>query len=458
MTWQNKYILQIDTQPMQDGSGFRALSRAADDPAWDGIEALFGHYNGATYVRFRNGTNPDDADITFAPGYQGAFHLDAKHYIVIRGFTIRNAWSAVLMDNGAHDNLVEKNTLIGGHKTVLIRRGSAGNHIRDNEITLDYVYPKLGDPTDKLTLYPGQIWYAFKNLSTSDRHGVALWNAGDDNHIYRNHIVRHWGGIQDWVEDGAQKGTPASREQIATFCRRLKVYENVLEDINDDALEPTGGEVEAEWHDNVLYGHGSIRIKDPTQGPMYVYRNRASDIYIPFYAESATPIYIYHNTFASPPGTAETSFALVFNYLGPGAPAALGANLWFLNNIFSNPSFSTEYSGKWGIGVNKSHLDYNWIGGNYQKIWAPTHNNVLAKNQALWTPNDSRYNFSLTANSSARGIGIDLSQAFTIDGITHHPLPGMSPGYFVGSRPDAGAVQFSSPAASPPPPRDLRVE
>jgi len=49
--------------------------------------------------------------------------------------------------------------------------------------------------------------------------------------------------------------------------------------------------------------------------------------------------------------------------------------------------------------------------------------------------------FLLPAGSSSRNAGIDLSKRFTIDGTTYDPLPGMTPGYFSGSRPDLGALQ-----------------
>ena len=38
-------------------------------------------------------------------------------------------------------------------------------------------------------------------------------------------------------------------------------------------------------------------------------------------------------------------------------------------------------------------------------------------------------------------MGLDLSRSFTVVGRTYPGLPGMAPGYFSGSRPDAGALQ-----------------
>jgi hypothetical protein len=76
--------------------------------------------------------------------------------------------------------------------------------------------------------------------------------------------------------------------------------------------------------------------------------------------------------------------------------------------------------------------------------WWGEHNKVVADG-LLWNT-DTETDFQLTADSPARQIGIDLSKPWTLDGVTHPPLPGMEPGYFEGPRPDAGAKQHRSPA------------
>jgi len=64
--------------------------------------------------------------------------------------------------------------------------------------------------------------------------------------------------------------------------------------------------------------------------------------------------------------------------------------------------------------------------------------------------------FALPSGSDARSAGIDLSRSFTIAEIAYAALPGMTAGYFSGSKPDLGALQGAQ-ASKPGPPKNLRT-
>src|SRR5262249_24472688 len=172
MTWNNKYVLELwGDCAAYAGYCFDSMvpmTNSPTDGVWDGLEAYFGNLpDGFTYERFRNGQNPDSEDLTFAPGWwygvnYGAVAVSGASFIEVRGFTVRNAWKAVAITDGASDNVIAQNTLIGGVDTVLIYADGGRNQIRQNEITLDYVYPRFGDPTDPITHYPSQVWNYFK--------------------------------------------------------------------------------------------------------------------------------------------------------------------------------------------------------------------------------------------------------------------------------------------------------
>jgi len=49
-------------------------------------------------------------------------------------------------------------------------------------------------------------------------------------------------------------------------------------------------------------------------------------------------------------------------------------------------------------------------------------------------------------DSDVRGKDLDISKPFTLDDKTSPPLPGMKLGYFQGSMPHCGAVQFGETA------------
>ena len=85
-------------------------------------------------------------------------------------------------------------------------------------------------------------------------------------------------------------------------------------------------------------------------------------------------------------------------------------------------------------------FDYNWVGGQLRTPeWLGEHN-ILVEGESMWAEGD--HELLLTSNNPAREKGLDLSQPFLLDGEMHEPLPGMNPGYFTGSTPDLGAIQF----------------
>lgn len=114
-----------------------------------------------------------------------------------------------------------------------------------------------------------------------------------------------------------------------------------------------------------------------------------------------------------------------------------------LNNIFSAATCFSAATGFRRTRTMLDQCDYNWLGGTLysdQPAWLGEHN-VIAAGKMLW-PAHTLPDFKLTADCDARAKGIDLSKPFTLDGKTHDPLPGIMPGYFQGTAPDCGAVQF----------------
>ena len=85
MTVEDTTIWRINTESMNGiivegtrGTGFDALATPADAIVrypgspdikyWDGIEALFGYRDGVTYIRFRNGDDPNGKNVRSSPG------------------------------------------------------------------------------------------------------------------------------------------------------------------------------------------------------------------------------------------------------------------------------------------------------------------------------------------------------------------------------------------------------
>jgi len=457
LTWNDRLVLHISGASMESGEGMARLKEPAESETWQGVEALYGTSDGVTYLRFADGRDPNQGVITVGPHWEydeaAVVLIRDKRHIVVRGFTIRNRTVGVHLKAGASDNVIENNTIIGGKHGVFIgyypwavpRDAGAEvlchrNQVRNNQITLAFLSP-ITVPHPNMRW----IWEQFKQFSDNDREGVALFSAGHDNQVCGNHIFEHWGGIQDW---GARDDWAADYPVVLRnrqFCQRLQVYDNVVHDILDDGLEPSGGEIEAEWHDNLVYNcNTNIRLKFAEGGPCYIYRNRSynpqptpggecADLFH-FRDNSDALVYVYHNSFASYRGN-----KLGVNIRESTSPA-ICANSWYVNNIFSNHHFGTPPYGGLPSGV---HADYNLI-ASITACSPPGEHNVLIPERRLWDTDPP--GFGLEADGPGRGKGLDLSREWVMDGVQHPGLPGMGPGYFSGQAPDLGAVQFGESA------------
>lgn len=429
MTWKGKYILRLGEDVPQD----KAIETLVKGPegwdtyqgtpyrSWDGVEAMFGTYDQVTYVRFGGNNNPNDEDLTFAPQKKGAVNVDGTSYATICNFTLQSAFHGVLVRNGANHVTVHGNKIIGGHDGVMVRDDGGDNVVSNNEITLNYVHSL--DPNDPRHWF---IWAAFKIWSDYDRSAVVLLQSGSRNVVSGNHIYQHWDGIQDEL-------TSTETEPLK-YGQDLKVFNNLIEHLGDDGLEPTGGEINAEYHDNVVHDCNiNLRVKSTQGGPMYIYRNRLYDpgtsstsgenLAFYFHLGTQTEIYIYQNSISGYQATAMGGMRDV------GAP-----NTWYINNIFSSSRFGD------GAGdANFPHFDYNWAGGDVTKEGYMGPHNILSPGETLWGPGDME--MLVGAASPAYAKGLDLSKPWTVDGKTHPALPGMSPGYFSGAAPSLGYVQ-----------------
>ena len=453
LTWNNRLVLRISSASMESGEGMARLKEPAESETWQGVEALYGTSDGVTYLRFADGRDPNQGVITVAAHWEydegAVVVIKGQSHIVVRGFAIRNGSVGVTLNTGASDNLVEDNAIVGGKYGVFIGYypwavpRDAGvemlchrNRIRGNEITLNFLSP-ITVPHPNMRW----VWDQFKGFSDNDREGVALFSAGHDNEVSGNHISEHWGGIQDW---GARDDWAADYPVVLRnreFCRRLRVFGNVVHDILDDGLEPSGGEVQAQWHDNLVYNcNTNIRLKFGEGGPCYIYCNRThnpqptpggtcADLFH-FRDNSDALVYVYQNSFASHQGNK------IGANIRESTATAVCTNSWYVNNIFSNHDFGTPPYGGLPLGV---HAGYNLI-ASVLPCSAPGEHNVVLAERRLWPADPPA--FALLPDSPARGAGLDLSREWELDGVRHPALPGMAPGYFAGPAPDLGALQF----------------
>ena len=399
--------------------------------SWNrGVNALWGYFSSGDsnlYMGFGDpNINPNNENITYALRNKagGACVTIGRYgdgtgrdFITVKNFNMINAHSGILVRQASQDCIVENNAFYGGQHCVNIMEGCNRIIVRNNYMTLDYDNGNTLSSDDPNHWF---IWKVFKEYSDHDRLGVSLEDGSNGVEIYDNYIYEHWDGIQD---------TEANVN--------LKVYGNTIENIEDDGLEPTGDEQNAQWYDNtVIRADYSFRHKDNSTGPMYVYRNKfynAEEGGIYWFSGNTGPAYYYHNTIVTDRGMTFGSQNTV------GYP-----NVWLINNIFSNNANITNDN--WDAGTYP-HFDYNYVGGNLsiKKSWMGNNNKIVLNGQ-LWSANPP--DFEITSTSPARQMGLDLSQPWTIGSTTYPALPGMEPGYYEGTVPDAGAFQYEAPKVS----------
>ena len=440
MTWNGKYVREVGVSTMESSSArSEMLGLEASDPFWDRSPALFGNLDGVTYVRLRDGQNPGDENVRFAPKSgvwnRAGIRLYESDHFVIRGFTIKSGYRAVEFFDSSH-NILEYNRLTSGTQIIEVVDGSAGNHIRNNEITLDYVYSEVGNGEIGADIY-SEVWNDFKwssRVRNGDPNTIRMSRAGSDNHFYNNYIHRSF--------EAFGLGDPGSDENESL---RTMVYNNIILYIHDSGIEVTSALKDSHVFNNIVAETlNGIRVKDGfTEGPIYIYQNLIYNSKHVFYngSESGsgfftwdTPglLYFYHNTISHP------NRAISWAWGGGSFDDSpyRAENYWFVNNVFSSERLASFNHGL----LPRARMDYNWIGGSIDDAWPEELSNVFAGGEQIW-PYDE-IGFALPDASTARNAGIDLSHSWSVDGVNHSALPGMMEGYFSGSAPDVGAIQF----------------
>ena len=436
------------------GTGFENLAKPPDATVtleftgttinyWDGVEAMFGNLNGVTYIRFRDGDDPDDYAMRSSPE-GAAVTIEDASYVIIRGLQIQGARNGVIIRGGnAHHNVLEDNLILHGHDRVVLENKASFNHIRRNEMTMNYIYDGFG-PHDANPINE-HIYRQFKYVygpSGSDDRGVKMYDEGKGNEIYENEIHDGLIGIIIWGLRGRVSDTKIydnriynhSSIGIAIVLERLtnvQIYDNFISNANINIRPHQYNDLASSGSSVYIYRN---RLQLPPDLGSHIYFHWS---YIGIPSGFVHPdIWFYQNSFiGGEPNPTFSFFGMDYGML----------NTRFINNIFSSDGFLAAMRPGWHEPNRIDVFDYNWVGGNQRYKTNPAwfgENNIEAWGEQMWDAT-SILDFKLPPDSAALNAGIDLSKSFTIDGRTYGPLPGMSEGYFAGDHPDIGAIQSS---------------
>jgi hypothetical protein len=412
---------------------------------WDGVEALYATANtNTTYLRLRDGSDPNGLNIRVAPNKDGyrtadlihpALIFDGRSYITLRNFHVRGAFGCMrILEAAAHHNVIESNYLSGGSCRVLIGSGAHDNVIRNNELTADYYGyhdpGAWGSGSESRFAIRENLYLVSKFLmgvSASFDNSVNLASAGSSNAICGNHIYKSLGtGINI---SGA----------IASPTSATDIYSNIVANHPSVGIHLTYGHTGTRVHGNLIADCNSnvrfhaMNYAGETNRIVYVYRNRlwlpanvGDHMFAHFYDGGGSyrpECWVYHNSFSG----GKTGFAVgiaVANYDTQDV-----SNMRFLNNVFSDVRL---WVGNIGLGfmTNASMLgvfDYNVLTPpvlayptTNAPAWFGAHN--LRQQAAEWQSSVAPA-FELSRSSFAINAAIDVSQPFVIGGITYAALP-----------------------------------
>ena len=463
MLWNGKEIRAIHPLFMAGGlcpdlgTGFAILAFPANktwhpvgEPItvsfWDDVHVLFGVRRDTTYIRFRDGDNPNRQALratSSATTY--AFSLRSRDYITIEHLKIQGSWVGVDLV-GSDNNVIQNNVIQNGGDRVLVETGSAYNIIRNNSMTLGYIdYGSFGEwaghfPTEvaEHNCASYALGKYLEGYSSSVDFGVTVMSAGEGNEISNNEMsegsiaIRLCGAKNLKIHNNTITGFSSVGMLVDLGMESLYVYDNTVS------------------HCNLCFRIHDVGANSDTTRSGWIYRNRCynlddqgefSRIHQAGTNLTKPPdLWFYHNSYAG--GTF---------FISQRVDAC--ARMKYVNNIAS----SRNLSGDAGPDDDTTHdvfaaFDYNFLGGRYRggryfrfagydrhNFWSADTMRGDVEHQ-VW-PLGSEPDWIVPDTSQAYESGLDLSDSFTIRGIEYGPLPGMTHGYFPGAKPNLGAVQ-----------------
>jgi hypothetical protein len=394
---------------------------------WDGIEALFGYKNGWTYLRFRNGDNPNGKKLYISPGpvttYQkpsvGTFTFNNAAYITLEDMRIRGGRNAVLITNNSTRIYVDNSHLSNGNSRVTIDTGSTANFITNNTLVSNHISGWIGGaryhdgnyaPYSRVKNW--HLYFVQKftvgDLNEDD-HGVWLNGHGKDNYIDNNVICDSAVGI-DTVDGTTEVSTIIRnnliRHQIAQglFVERGTHYTYIYNNrLIDNAIGIRAQELELNSHSAFIYNNMSWQ---PYGEHVFVHGTNPSG------APTSSYIWLYHNSFSGPvDGTYDVNIS---------ERITSAQNFVFVNNIFASGGLSTN----WGI---VGELDHNLI-----PVGASIPGNITATSKP-W--GDGLPNFYQVPSQAANAGENLAARGFVLVSTPIKPLPDLGVYYDGGDTP-----------------------
>ena len=418
---------------------------------WDGVEAAYGYLNDTTYIRFKDGDDPNTKNLRGNDDYRRGFFLDLDSFITLGHLRIQGTYYPVFGDSASScviENCVVRNGVARvsfqyGHDNIVkdndLSRGAFGLHYGPWE-SIDASFP--GDAPECIEAY------LFAKYMDGDLGGINLaYEDGDEisgNSIHNTHVGIHlnFNATHTSIHDNTisqLSSTGIEEFPVLSGKDSSRFFDNTFKQcaigIRISAIGYEGDSCrEAFIYNNRFYN-------DVARGAGIVFHEAVDYDYNIINGLAKAPnIWFYHNSWAG--GTV---------WGGPNRYAC--SRMKFLNNIMSMQYMIANMA---VADVEDSFLvssfDYNFLGGDYNyyglMVFATTDSHNIWDDDTVggdtahqvWPLGSEPY-WVVPYASPAYHAGLDLSHPFILRGTTYGPLPGVAPDYFPGLAPNLGAVQ-----------------
>lgn len=407
-------------------------------PFWDGIESLWSASGNTTYLRLRDGSDPNGLTIRVAPNtgalstlipYYAGVKLSGCSNVVWKNVQVQNAVGGFYLAGGTacRNNTIQSNSVIGGVAGVFLDQEAHRNLLLGNSINCNFYGTTNTGAWAHEDLVPYGIRenhylvskYFMGNFG-SLYDGIYLYYAGDSNVISGNFVGA---GLGIGIEVQGYTDTPTYGTMVSS---------NQVQGQPGSGIILDEGTVNVHVCGNVLYDNNfNIRIHN-LGSPLefarshYIYRNcgwlpDAGDQIFCHWATAPPEAYneivwIYHNSFNG-------GLGINFNE----NPGQTFYQQWrILNNIWSMADAMPNMfaAGMWFSATSVGAFDYNV---RLPKV-APWNNpaafegpHEIIQNTNEWSL--ASFNFAIQPTSRAINAALDVSQAFVLKSVTYPALP-----------------------------------
>ncbi|MEK7542611.1 MAG: malectin domain-containing carbohydrate-binding protein [Patescibacteria group bacterium] len=455
-TARSLYVSTSGNDTSGDGSEanpWRTIQKASDNArTGDTVYVKAGTYGEAVqikasgtsdnYITFRNFGNdrvvinpPGDSTVIAQPS-MGV--LITGSYIRFKGFEILDSNGAILINDDAHDVIIEDNLLKDYHRTGLRIGGkSTGlggwapvSNVANVTVQRNKIFASIADPPDDL----GGI-------------NSCCYNKGG--HVIRyNHLEYFYTGLENNRTHGEDCIVSSPNFEYGDVYKDTDIYGNMCIGATDDGIEMDGNDVNTRvWGNTIVGPNLGISISPAIVGPAYVFRNV---LYGPQYqwagcvgikeGENGTGhVFFYHNTFYWNTGACPGASGVIISDAGDRTPST---NLFLKNNVYYFEGRGISINDPGGKIFSDYNLNFDKDGGIFAKYEGPTYDSLAALRAATGLEMNGISAMPLFADAANRDFRL-LPGSPGIDGGVL--IPGFndqdSAWPYRGSAPDMGAFE-----------------